>query len=66
MILILLVKKMTSLRRHKSGAGFHVRPAWAESHEFWSTLEKFCFSSVYHRPDLRMAVEGMLYRIRSC
>lgn len=35
------------------------------SDEFWSKLEKILFQqAIYHKPDLRMTVEGMLYRIR--
>lgn len=35
------------------------------SDELWSKLEKILFQqAIYHKPDLRMTVEGMLYRMR--
>lgn len=35
------------------------------SDERWSTLEKMLLQqAIYHKPDLRVTVEGMLYRMR--
>ena len=35
------------------------------SDELWSKLEKILLQqSIYHKPDLRVTVEGMLYRMR--
>lgn len=34
------------------------------SNELWSTLEKILLQqAIYHKPDLRVTVEGMLYRM---
>ena len=35
------------------------------SDELWSKLEKILLQhAIYHKPNLRMTVEGMLYRMR--